>query len=108
MKKLNLTVLQRLGLMTIIGKVKGRRKDTARRVGRKLFLKIRIPSDEMAKYERQGMPVGDALKETIEIEFTAEEALKLEEMIDDFGELGPADDDWIDPILDQLNKKEVA
>lgn len=107
-----LTVEQRLNLMVLLrlsgrGKRKGSGSDN-RILCRKIFTQIAIPKAELRKYEqstprgtwRDQEAVDGSAPVTIDLEPTLAE--KLLRVIDDFENWGPDDDDWLDPLTEQL------
>lgn len=110
---LTLTIEQRMNL-TLLLRVSGRGKLTGdnRVLSRRILTLIRIPKDELRKYEQPGPngawrdqeKIDGALSVNVEIEDTL--ADKLLRMIKEFENWGPEDDDWLDPLLVQLEPAE--
>lgn len=109
-----LTVEQRLNLMVLLrmtgrGKRKGNDPKTDNRLLCRRILKlVEIPKDELRKYE-QSTPRGawrdqEAVDASAEITIDLEDTLadKLLRVIDAFENWGPDDDDWLDPLVEQL------
>ena len=107
-----LTVEQRLNLMVLLrmsgrGKRKGPGADN-RLLCQSILKQIAIPKSELRKYEqstprgawRDKEAVDAASTHTIDLEATL--AAKLLRVIDDFENWGPDDDEWLDPLVKQL------
>src|SRR5581483_8792140 len=97
------TVQQRLNLIGLLQqKCRGKRKDESRRLARDIFVKIRISDDELKLYQTNVPGVGvmqhmDAVKsaDPIEADLTLTEIRRLDSIIAEFDNWGPADDDWL-------------
>lgn len=116
---MTLTVEQRLNLMGLLrvtgrGKRKGNDPKTDNRILCRSILKlVEVPKGELRKYEqstprgawRDQEAVDAAPTHTIDLESTL--AAKLLRVIDDFENWGPDDDEWLDPLVAQLEPEGV-
>lgn len=109
--EISITVKMRLELISLINSAcRGKKKDPKRRQGREVLAKINFDEDELKLYQVEVPGAGTIqLKQAIKkadataVSLTKEDARFLEAlMADNFTNLGPEDDDWLDPLEEVL------
>jgi hypothetical protein len=110
---ITLNIKQRLELQAAIrGLCRGKKKDPKRRQGGEVLAKFKIPADEMLRYEIE-VPGQGAIRNQVTIskgpavgvDLTKEDARFLEAlMAEGFTNLGPEDDEWLEPLEEALAK----
>lgn len=104
------TMLARLNLLPILREVRGGLDDDARKIARRILKKIKVPTPELNKIQ-QKMPDGRIMVDMEKLEecddlvvndLTEDQADKIVTLIRAGKSWGPDDDDWIDPLLEQL------
>lgn len=89
----------------------GKRRDENRLLNRDLFRKIAIPAEEISLYETVITGMGSMLHldriqaaPLLEVDLNPAEQRRALAIVEEWDKFGPDDDEWLDPLVIQLEE----